>query len=88
MLLKSVMLTGDQSNLTLQCQCLDTLFDIYCNEDFDTIFKELGFMAFMEGASSAMKALNKKSKFYRQVQQDLKRFIEYKREQLARQNLL
>jgi len=52
------------------------------------IFKELGLMSFLEAAISSMKTLNKKSKFMRQVAQDLKRFIDYKREQLARQNLL
>lgn len=76
--MKTVMMTSNSSNLTLQCQCLDTLFDIYCNEDFDVTFKELGLIGFLETALQAMKSLNKKSKFFRQVAQDLKRFIDYK----------
>jgi hypothetical protein len=74
--------------MTLQCQCLDTLFDIYCNEDFDIIFRNLGMLGLAEGALTVMKGINKKSKFFRQVTQDLKRFIEYKREQMTKQNLL
>jgi hypothetical protein len=78
-LLKSFMMQGNQQDLTLQCQCLDTLFDIYCNENFDVTFRNLGLLGLVEAALNAMKGINKKSKFFRQVAQDLKRFIEYKR---------
>lgn len=82
------MTRGDQSDLTLQCQCLDTLFDVYNNEDFDQTFKNLGFLSLLEQALGVMKSMKSKSKFFKQVLADLKRFIEYKREQMGKQHLI
>lgn len=75
-------------NLELQCQCLDTVFSVYSNEDFDKTFKNLGYMELLYQGMEALNSYKHKIKFTRVVHQDLARFIEYKKQKLMEQKLL
>lgn len=75
-------------NVELQCQCLDTIFSVYSNENFDKIFVSLGYMQLLTQGLQALSAYKHKIKFTKVVQQDLIRFIEYKKEKLTEQKLI
>ncbi len=64
-----------------RAQAIDTLFDVYSNEQFDQIFVEAGFMQILE-AVRARVGQGKKRKFIREVLQDITRFLDYKRKMI------
>lgn len=64
-----------------RAQTLDTLFDIYSNEQFDDVFVSLGFMDLLR-AVAERGAGAKKKKFIQEVLSDVNRFMEYKRKMI------
>ena len=63
-------------------QAIDTLFDIYSNEQFDVNFNILGFMPLLGELLKMGQEKKKKSKFIKAVLEDIKRFIAYKQENM------
>ena len=64
-----------------RAQTLDTLFDVYSNEQFDKTFVELGFMDILLTVAERA-GTGKKKKFVKQVLADVTRFIDYKRKMI------
>ena len=70
-------------------QAIDTLFDVYSNENFDQAFIELGFLPVLDEvlktvSGKKQKQLKKKSnKFINAVIADIHRFIEYKKKMIG-----
>lgn len=58
---------------------MDTIFSVYSNENFDKTFSSLGYMQLLSQALQALSGYKHKTKFTKSVQQDLVRFIEYKK---------
>lgn len=62
-------------------QTIDTVFDVYSNEDFDKILLELGLLGLLEQVLQHQGGAKKK-KFIRQVLTDIQRFLEYKKKMI------
>lgn len=71
-------------------QAIDTVFDVYSNENFDKIFMEYGFVDILtqvlkvSGGNSNLGAKSKKTnKFINAVVADIQRFIAYKKKMIG-----
>ena len=76
------------SNVELQCQCFDTLFSVYSNEDFDVNSKGLALLELLKEGLVALNGIKGGKKFVRLVKKDLERFVEYKTDMLKKQKLI
>lgn len=70
-------------------QAIDTLFDIYSNENFDKIFMSYGFIEILNqvlkvaGGNKMGGKSKKTSKFVNAVVSDIQRFIAYKKKMIG-----
>jgi hypothetical protein len=64
-----------------RAQTIDTVFDVYSNEQFDVIFVQLGFMEILQAVLQKAGPGNKK-KFIRDVLTDIRRFLDYKKKMI------
>ena len=64
-------------------QCIDTVFDVYSNQNFDGVLLEYGFPQILDHILKMMSGTQikntKRNKFVKAVFKDLGRFIEYKK---------
>ncbi len=59
-----------QGDETVSAQALDTCFDLFCNEDYDDIFRGAGLMHILEQGLAYLRG-REKDEFLRQVAVDL-----------------
>jgi hypothetical protein len=64
-----------------RAQTIDTVFDVYSNEQFDSIFVQLGFMEILQAVLQKA-ASGSKKKFIRDVLTDIRRFLDYKKKMI------
>jgi hypothetical protein len=60
-----------------RAQAIDTVFDVFSNENFDGFLVELGLLGVLEAVLQHAGS-GKKKKFVKQVVTDIRRFLDYK----------
>lgn len=64
-----------------RAQTIDTVFDVFSNEQFDAYLLELGLLGVLEKVAGHVGGA-KKTKFVKDVITDIQRFLEYKKKMM------